>query len=176
MFLKISQISQDNTCVGVSFEQSCRPDDLQLYYKQTPTKVFSCEICGIFKNIYFEEHLRTTAFKHRSSFLEVFCKSSCSASTNNVMKYSFSAAVVPKVVSVTYDLSKIELHHWYFSKNFITSAEQRYWKMHLDGCFWGRIYFGNIPEWLLLKGSCKRYNDFRNSYIYFKVGIHLYNL
>ena len=119
--------------------------------------------------------LRTTAFKHRSSFLEVFCKSSCSASTNNVMKYSFSAAVVPKVVSVTYDLSKIELHHWYFSKNFITSAEQRYWKMHLDGCFWGRIYFGNIPEWLLLKGSCKRYNDFRNSYIYFKVGIHLYN-
>ena len=27
--------------------------------------------------------------------------------------------------------------------------------MHLDGCFRGRIYFGNIPAWLLLKGSCK---------------------
>ena len=29
---------------------------------KTPTQVFSCEICGIFKNIYFEEHLRKTAY------------------------------------------------------------------------------------------------------------------
>ena len=36
--------------------------------------MFSCEICEIFKNIYFEEHLRTTASKHRSSFLDVFCR------------------------------------------------------------------------------------------------------
>ena len=28
----------------------------------TLTQVFSCEICKIFKNVYFEEHLRTTAF------------------------------------------------------------------------------------------------------------------
>ena len=28
-----------------------------------PTPVFSCEICKMFKNIYFEEHLRTTASK-----------------------------------------------------------------------------------------------------------------
>ena len=34
---------------------------LQLYYKETPTQVFSYEICGIFKNTYFEEHLRATA-------------------------------------------------------------------------------------------------------------------
>ena len=27
----------------------------------TPTQVFSCEICEIFKNTYFEEHMRTTA-------------------------------------------------------------------------------------------------------------------
>ena len=27
--------------------------------------------------------------------------------------------------------------------------------MHFDGCFWGWLYFGNIPEWLLLEGSCK---------------------
>ena len=27
--------------------------------------------------------------------------------------------------------------------------------MHQDGCFWGQLYFGNIPEWLLLKDSCK---------------------
>ena len=34
---------------------------LQLYWKGTPTQVFSCEFCEIFKNTYFEEHLRTTA-------------------------------------------------------------------------------------------------------------------
>ena len=50
MFLKISQISQENTCVGVSF-----------YEKETPTQVLSCKICEIFKNTCFEEHLRTTA-------------------------------------------------------------------------------------------------------------------
>ena len=29
--------------------------------KETPTQVFSCEICETFTNTYFEEHLRTTA-------------------------------------------------------------------------------------------------------------------
>ena len=33
--------------------------DLKLY----PTEVFSCEICKIFENTYFEKHLRTTASK-----------------------------------------------------------------------------------------------------------------
>ena len=33
------------------------------YYKQTPTKAFSSEICGIFKNTCFKEHLQTTAFR-----------------------------------------------------------------------------------------------------------------
>ena len=35
---------------------------LQLYQKDTPTQVFSCEYCEIFKNTYLEEHLRTTDF------------------------------------------------------------------------------------------------------------------
>ena len=35
--------------------------DLQLYYQEILTQVFSCEICKISKNTYFEEHLRTTA-------------------------------------------------------------------------------------------------------------------
>ena len=41
--LKISQISQENICIG----------DSNIYY--------SCEIYEILKNTYFEEHLRTTA-------------------------------------------------------------------------------------------------------------------
>ena len=42
VFLKISQYSQKNTCVGVSF-----------YCKETPAQVFSCEYCKIFKNSFF---------------------------------------------------------------------------------------------------------------------------
>ena len=34
---------------------------LQLHLKDAPTQVFSGEICEIFRNTYFEEHLRTTA-------------------------------------------------------------------------------------------------------------------
>ena len=37
-------------------------------------------------------------------------------------------------------------------------------KKHLDGCFWGRIYIGNIPAWLLLKCSCKHIFILRREY------------
>ena len=49
--------------------------------------MLSCEICEIFKNTYFEEHLQTTASKHKTSFLEVFCRSCCSTLINAMMKY-----------------------------------------------------------------------------------------
>ena len=32
-----------------------------LYQKETPTKVFCCEYCEIFKNLFSEEHLQTAA-------------------------------------------------------------------------------------------------------------------
>ena len=38
--------------------QAFRPATL---LKETPTQVISCEHCEIFKNTYFEKHLRTTA-------------------------------------------------------------------------------------------------------------------
>ena len=44
-----------------SLFDSCRPSGLQLYQKETPTQVFLCEYCEIFKKTYFEKHLRTTA-------------------------------------------------------------------------------------------------------------------
>ena len=37
---------------------------LQLYQKETPTQLFSSEICEFFRNTYFEEHLRTTPKGH----------------------------------------------------------------------------------------------------------------
>ena len=36
------------------------PSGLQVYYKETPTQVFSCDFCKIFQNSYFEEHMQTT--------------------------------------------------------------------------------------------------------------------
>ena len=38
-----------------------RPLGLQLYLKETPTQLFSCEFCENFKNTFFEEHLQTAA-------------------------------------------------------------------------------------------------------------------
>ena len=55
MFLKISEYSQENTCV------SYRPGGMQFYWKETPIQMFSCEYWEIFKNTFFEKHLRTAA-------------------------------------------------------------------------------------------------------------------
>ena len=52
--LKISQISQENSCVGVSFKQ---PSGMQLCQKETPKEVLSCEICEIFKSILYRNNL-----------------------------------------------------------------------------------------------------------------------
>ena len=41
---------------------------LQLYFKKTPTRVFSCKYCEIFKNTYFEQHLQTAASCSAASF------------------------------------------------------------------------------------------------------------
>ena len=38
-----------------------QPSGLQLYEKETLTQLFFREYCEIFKNTYFEKHLRTTA-------------------------------------------------------------------------------------------------------------------
>ena len=48
-----------DTCIGLSFQKIAGS---VTYSKQTPTQVFSCEYFEIFKNTYFEEHLRKTAF------------------------------------------------------------------------------------------------------------------
>ena len=61
LFLKISQYSQENTCVGISFlikMQAFRAP--ALLKRDSNTGVF-CEHWEIFKNTYFEEHLRTAA-------------------------------------------------------------------------------------------------------------------
>ena len=60
MFIEISQNSQENTYVRVSFliKLQARPATL---LKKTLTQVFSCKFCEFSENNFFTEHLCTTA-------------------------------------------------------------------------------------------------------------------
>ena len=68
--VKISQISQENTCVGVFFNKVAGLRGCNLFKKRLQ-RMFSCEYCENFKNICFEEHQRTTA-SERSVFRRSF--------------------------------------------------------------------------------------------------------
>ena len=61
MFLKISQYSHENTCVGVFFNKVASLQACNFIKNETPTQVFSCEYFEIFKNTYFQEHLERAA-------------------------------------------------------------------------------------------------------------------
>ena len=62
MFLKISHLSQENTCVAAL--------GLQLYWNETtPTQFFSGEVFEIFKNNFLTGHLQWLLLKNDSSFL-----------------------------------------------------------------------------------------------------------
>ena len=57
VFLEISQNSQENNCARLSFLIKLQAWDC----KETLAEMFSSEMCKISKNIFFTEHLRTTA-------------------------------------------------------------------------------------------------------------------
>ena len=58
VFLKISQNSQENTCVGLAFLLKSQTWGLQLYKYGTPTQMFDFEFGEIFNSLFFIEHLR----------------------------------------------------------------------------------------------------------------------
>ena len=55
------QNSQENTYAKISLLKSCRRQDCNFIKKEHLAQVFCCEFCEMFKNIFFTEHLRTTA-------------------------------------------------------------------------------------------------------------------
>ena len=59
LFLEISQNSQENTCVRVSFLVKLHASATLL--KKTLAQVFSCEFCEISQNTFFTEHLATAS-------------------------------------------------------------------------------------------------------------------
>ena len=61
LFLKVSQYSQENTCVGISFLIKMQAFRVPALLKRDSNAGVFCEHWEIFKNTYFEEHLRTAA-------------------------------------------------------------------------------------------------------------------
>ena len=59
MFLEVSQNSQEKTCARASWNFN---------KKETLARVFSCEFCGISKNIFFTEHFWATASIKRNVY------------------------------------------------------------------------------------------------------------
>ena len=56
----ISQNSQENTCGKVSFLIKLQASARNFIKKETLAQMSSCELCKIFKNTFFTEHLRAT--------------------------------------------------------------------------------------------------------------------
>ena len=72
----MSQYSQENTFVGVSFSIKL-PSSQQLYSQETPIQMFSCEYCDIFKNTHFEEDLRMAASDYPMVISIACCRNLC---------------------------------------------------------------------------------------------------
>ena len=70
MYLKITQVSQENTCVGVFINKVAGQKDRNFNKKDTPTQVFSFEICEIFNNTFFYRTAPMAASEEVSGF---FC-------------------------------------------------------------------------------------------------------
>ena len=62
VFLKISQHLQEKKCVGAFFNNVASRGPANLI-KEILWQVFSCEYCELFKNTYFEKHLRAAAYE-----------------------------------------------------------------------------------------------------------------
>ena len=61
VILKISQNLQKTPKPDSHFIITLQAEAGNFIKKETPAQMFSCEICGIFKNTFFTEDLRATA-------------------------------------------------------------------------------------------------------------------
>ena len=57
VFLNNSQISQESTCVAVSFNKAAGPQNSKFIKKRLQHRFFYCEFEELFKHIYFAEDL-----------------------------------------------------------------------------------------------------------------------
>lgn len=63
---------------------------------------------------------------------------------DNVIIYSSSALLVKAWKRYMQIYWKLRFITGIFQKNLTLTSEKRYWKMHLNGCFWRRFVFEDI--------------------------------
>ena len=116
------------------------------------SNVVACQhvVCWLFRIKIFPRFL-----EHRRSFLEVFYKNSFSTLINAVTKYLNFCSSGSKLESITCKFTESRAPSEVFFEEFHYKCKTAIMKMYQDDCFWGQLYFRNIPLWLLLKDSCK---------------------
>ena len=83
------------------------------------------------------------------------CSTKVVVHQNGVRKYSSTAPMVKSMKALRANLLKIQLHYRYFFKEFHHKFKTAIFKNASRWHFLRAIIFENIPEWLLLKGSCE---------------------
>ena len=124
MFLKISQNSQENTCARVSFFNK-----QTLLKKETQTQV-----CEIFKNTFFTEHLQATAFVFfvgRPYIFDLYCH-----------LYSFDLYLFHMFTFYIYFIYILFICHQLIYLRKSMSCLRTWWLVYLDPmeCMWGKLW------------------------------------
>ena len=123
VFLKNSENSPENTCVGVSFLKRLQVWGLQLFKKETPTQVFSGKFCEIFKIIIFTEHLPAIA-------------SICTSSLSFILQRSFIYLFKPSFVGKMYKNSQfchlfiLQIHFILYIVNVFYRSKYKHRKLY----------------------------------------------
>ena len=94
VFLKISQISQENTYFRVSF--LIKPQVCNFIKKEALTRVFFCEFCEISKNTFFIEHLWWLLLYIGNRSMYIYCFT------------SLLSRMTPKIVLYKYQLLHVK--------------------------------------------------------------------
>ena len=81
--LKIFQTSQENTWDSNPL-QGCMVEALQHCQKETPTQLFSCEVCEFFENISFYRTPPVVASSDKKSYTRLFTRSEQTFSSQHV--------------------------------------------------------------------------------------------
>ena len=88
---------------------------MQLYQKETPTQVFSCEYCKDFKKTYFEQYLRVAASVQHFSLFEKEIRASILNIGKPINAHSWRGKAYTICKSAKFRTLQVFTHHWYAS-------------------------------------------------------------
>ena len=95
MFLKISQILQENTCAAISFLQQSACNFVE---NKALAQLFSSEFCKMLRNTLFTEHFRTTASGYHNNMPRGF-KTKCEKNESNDILITYLYILMASLVT-----------------------------------------------------------------------------